>query len=133
VIVSDPAGRLLMVQEEKPDVRGLWNLPGGRLEPRESGPQGAVRELEEETGLRVELAYLQGIYCSRAGMRFVFRAAAAVGEPRAGHEILAVRWVGRADLDAMDDSEITVPAQFRAIVRDWRAGVAHPMSLFVPT
>ncbi|ADB31348.1 NUDIX hydrolase [Kribbella flavida DSM 17836] len=30
-----------------------WNLPSGAVEPRESPTAGAVRELREETGLRV--------------------------------------------------------------------------------
>jgi 8-oxo-dGTP diphosphatase len=32
-----------------------WSLPKGKLKPGESWPEGALREVEEETGLRCEL------------------------------------------------------------------------------
>ena len=37
------------------DGRDYWTLPGGGIEPDESAEQTVVREIEEETGLRVEV------------------------------------------------------------------------------
>ena len=45
-------GRLLLVRHQKPDRDPYWVLPGGRLEPGETIPACAAREVEEETGLR---------------------------------------------------------------------------------
>jgi 8-oxo-dGTP diphosphatase len=45
-------GRLLLVRHQKPDRDPYWVLPGGRLEPGETIPACAAREVDEETGLR---------------------------------------------------------------------------------
>ncbi|GES33339.1 methyltransferase, FxLD system [Streptomyces angustmyceticus] len=46
-VVTDGSGRVLLGRS----TRGMWELPGGRVEAGESFPAAAVRELAEETGL----------------------------------------------------------------------------------
>ncbi|HET9516179.1 MAG TPA: NUDIX domain-containing protein, partial [Actinoplanes sp.] len=41
---------------------GRWGLPGGALELGESAAEAAVREVFEETGLRVQVDSLLGVY-----------------------------------------------------------------------
>jgi 8-oxo-dGTP diphosphatase len=50
-LITDPDGRVLIV---KPNYRDHWQLPGGILEHGEPPHVGCVREVEEETGLRIE-------------------------------------------------------------------------------
>ncbi|WP_273847581.1 NUDIX domain-containing protein [Rubrobacter calidifluminis] len=50
--VVERDGRILLVRHEKPGRKPYLVLPGGRLEPRETIPECAARELAEETGLR---------------------------------------------------------------------------------
>src|SRR5260370_42700946 len=52
-IITDPAGRLLLIRRGHEPEAGRWSLPGGRIEPGESDQQALVREGREETGLAV--------------------------------------------------------------------------------
>ena len=45
--VVERGGALLLVRHQKPDRDPYWVLPGGRLEPGETVPECAVRELAE--------------------------------------------------------------------------------------
>jgi 8-oxo-dGTP pyrophosphatase MutT (NUDIX family) len=60
VLVVDAAGRVLLLHGVDPADPGhvYWMTIGGGLEPGESPAEGAVRELAEETGLRVAAADL---------------------------------------------------------------------------
>jgi 8-oxo-dGTP diphosphatase len=69
----DEAGQVLLVHQNYG--RRRWSLPGGIIEPSESPHAAAVREVEEETGLRVELQHLVGVYYLRRdkpGIGFMF-------------------------------------------------------------
>jgi ADP-ribose pyrophosphatase YjhB (NUDIX family) len=54
-VIVDDAGRLLLIRRGRAPSRGLWSLPGGRVEPGESRPDAVRREVLEETGLHVDV------------------------------------------------------------------------------
>src|SRR5262245_40767845 len=98
---------MLLIQEAKPDVRGTWNLPGGRVEPGESLPDATVREVREEAGIEVELTgllfmdqLLPNGTSAPNRLRFVFRAEAISGrlKARADEHSLRAAWFKPSEL-----------------------------------
>jgi mutator protein MutT len=57
-------GRVLLIRRDKEPLRGRWMVPGGSVELGETLEQAIVREVEEETGLRVRPLELVGVFDS---------------------------------------------------------------------
>lgn len=57
-VVTDDAGRILLIRRRNPPQAGRWTLPGGKVEPGETLCAAVVRELLEETGFSVEVGEL---------------------------------------------------------------------------
>lgn len=50
------AWKVLLIQRGRPPFAGHWAIPGGFVEPHETLEQAALRELEEETSIRLSQA-----------------------------------------------------------------------------
>ena len=76
---------------------GDWTFPKGKVEEGETDEQAAVREVEEETGLRCELGpELPSTAYTDLKLRLKtvrYWAMEASGEAEPGHEVDEVRWV----------------------------------------
>ncbi|WP_086708336.1 NUDIX domain-containing protein [Streptomyces antimycoticus] len=110
-VVQDDAGRLLLIHKTDND---LWALPGGGHDIGESVSETVVREVEEETGITVEVDSVVGLYTDpqhvmayddgevRQQFSICFRAHPTGGELRTSSESKEVRWVSPTDLDGLD-------------------------------
>ena len=95
-------GKVLLTRRARSPAKGFYSLPGGRVEFGESLHQALAREIDEETGLDIDIVGL-------AGWREVLPAAAG-----AGHYLImsfAARWVAREPVlnDELDDYRWIAP------------------------
>lgn len=105
LMTQRPAGR---------DLAGLWEFPGGKIEPDES-PEGAlVRELYEELGVEATVGPICSVVHHRYSEEKVVLLLAYYchlkGEPQS-LEGQAIRWVEIGEL-----GELSIPAADRPIV-----------------
>lgn len=92
-----------MIQRSRPPAKGSWSLPGGRCLPGEFPAHACVRELAEETGLRVEVLRHVGRVERNApdgGVYVIddFLCRLHGGRLRAGDDAADARWVDREQL-----------------------------------
>ena len=115
------SGRVLIARRpEHVHQGGLLEFPGGKVEPGESVRDALVREIQEETGLRIlpsSLTPLIGIrhdYGDKRVFLDVWEAAGCEGEPE-GKEGQLVEW-----RDPLDLADQDFPAANRPIIRALR-------------
>ena len=106
-IITDDAGRLLLIQRGHEPEEGRWSLPGGRVRPGESDPEAVAREVREETGLHVEPGALVGAVERPAPGGAVFdiydyAASVSGGQLAAGDDAADARWVHPSDIDRLE-------------------------------
>jgi 8-oxo-dGTP diphosphatase len=123
-VVRDERGRLLLVRRGTAPAKGLWSVPGGRIEPGETAVEAVVRELVEETGLRVVVTGLAGTV-ERTGPGGVvyeiddFHARLEEGvdpeQVRAGDDAAEAGWFTVAEVEELDCVDGLVD-----ILRSWQ-------------
>ncbi|HEY0811664.1 MAG TPA: (deoxy)nucleoside triphosphate pyrophosphohydrolase [Pseudonocardia sp.] len=97
-------GRVLIAQRTRPAaLAGLWELPGGRVEPGESEAAAVARECHEELGARVSAVGRVGTDLPiDAGVLRVHTARLEPGSPEpTALEHAGLRWLGPTEMDAV--------------------------------
>ena len=62
VITKESEPKVLLIQRGADPYKGCWAFPGGFMNMDETTEQCAIRELEEETGLKVDTIHQIGAY-----------------------------------------------------------------------
>jgi 8-oxo-dGTP diphosphatase len=93
------SGRLLVAQRAHPaELVGLWELPGGKVEPGERDVAALVRECREELGIELVVgAQVGGDLPIPGGRRLRVFEATTDGEPVA-NEHAALAWITAGEL-----------------------------------
>ncbi len=107
-------GKILLVRRARAPAKGFYSLPGGRVEFGETLHAALQREVDEETGLKIEIVGLAGwreVLPGTGGGHYLimsFAARAAVGEPVLNEELDDFRWSAP---DALGDLKLTAGLQ----------------------
>lgn len=115
-------GRVLLIRRGKPPLYGRWVVPGGTVELGETLEEALVREMEEETSLRVEPLEVLTVFdrIEREGERVVYHYVIVdylcrwrSGEAKAASDALDVAWATPEELAGYD-----LPPKALEVVQD---------------
>jgi 8-oxo-dGTP diphosphatase len=127
VVITDQQDRILIMRRGHAPFRGMWCLPGGKVDPGETVEQAAVREVQEELGVDVVLHGILGVY-SEPGrdprgsyISIAWRGSIMSGTPTPTEEAVEIRWLTRGE-------ECQLGFDHGVIIQDhWKgAGAVHP-------
>lgn len=100
IIIETPANDdqngIVLIQRGHPPHKDLWSLPSGFVEADESAEEAAIREAEEETGLKVEVIEMMGVNSFPegppvSGIMIFYRARPVGGTLRAGDDAASAK------------------------------------------
>ena len=101
-------GRVLLARRARGPALGVWTLPGGVVEAGETLTEALVREVAEETGMRIEPVALAGHRevvvrddGGRVSRHFVILCFASrwiEGEPNLNEELAEAHWLRPSEL-----------------------------------
>jgi 8-oxo-dGTP diphosphatase len=108
-------GKILLVRRARSPAKGVYSLPGGRVEFGETLHAAVHREVDEETSLKIEIINLAGwrevMPAITGGGHYLIMSFAArwtFGEPVLNDELDDFRWLAP---DALGDLTITAGLQ----------------------
>lgn len=96
-VIIDKGQKILLVKRKYPPFKGDWSLPAGFIEYGESPHDCAIREVYEETNLKIKLSSVFGVYSGQDDPRthavlVVYLVADAKGEPKPGDDAQEVEF-----------------------------------------
>ena len=98
-------GRYLAARRTRPaDVAGLWEFPGGKVEPDETDEEALVREIREELGVEITIGErIPGEWPLRDDLVLhLYAATLTGGDPAPLEQHDEIRWVSPQEFDDID-------------------------------
>lgn len=101
------AGKILLIKRGKNPGKGLWSLPGGKIELGETAEAAAVRELLEETQVVANLVHAMGPFEVKRDHVLIYAITCFAGhyisgEAVAGSDAAEVIWIYPQALGAFE-------------------------------
>jgi len=102
-VILDPLLGVLLIQRGHAPFAGCWALPGGFVDYGESCPTACRREVQEETGLEVEIVRLLDVLSEpdrdprKHVVSVVYLCRVTGGTLCAGDDATAARWFANID------------------------------------
>ena len=123
VALIDPDGRVLLAQRPQgKSMAGLWEFPGGKVEPGETPEYALIRELHEELGIDTwqsclaPLTFASHSYSDFHLLMPLFACRKWQGIPHA-REDQTLKWVAVRDLTSYPMPAADIP--LIPVLRDW--------------
>ena len=118
-VIIERDGKVLLVKRKYPPFKGDWTLPAGFVEYGESPEDCAVREIYEETNLKIKLDSVFGVYSGRDDPRvyavlIVYLAKGFTGKPKSGDDAQELEFFAEDNIP----SNIAFSAH-RQVLRDY--------------
>ncbi|HEX6286037.1 MAG TPA: NUDIX hydrolase [Acidimicrobiia bacterium] len=100
-VVFDDEGRILLIERGREPQKGLWAVPGGKVEYGEEMREAVRREVAEETGLEIDVGdvvWVGEIIDAEFHLVLIdFEATVIGGQLQAADDAADVRWVSLDD------------------------------------
>lgn len=132
VCIKNDLNEILMVKEARDDIKGLYNIPAGKLDNNESIFDAAIRETKEETGYDVKLdsilcvQYLQ----DKNILKIIFNASIISGDIKFDKkEILDIKWINIDELLRMSDQELRSYKSNISIINDVSNNISYSLDI----
>lgn len=112
--IIEKNNKIVLIKRKNKPFKNMFALPGGFVEYGETVEQAAIREAEEETGLKIKIKDILGVYSNpkrnplKHTIAIVFIAEHIGGNLKAGTDTSEAKWFGLKEIEnlAFDHAKI---------------------------